>query len=213
MNLDERRAVAAARLRDLGHEFMSRGLSDEELEQLTGRVEELLARVREAPPRVRTVSETAIAQFEETMSRDGRTHRHQLFVDSPVSGAANPLGVAAYLWREGDTAVMEATFGPAFEGAPGRVHGGMVAALIDEAMGLAMGLEGNVAFTVQLDISYRAATPLGEPVVVRARVEGREGRKLRLRALVTTGDTTVAEASAIFVTVDPTLFLGHLAEG
>ena len=46
------------------------------------------------------------------------------------------MGLNASLWREGDVAVMEVTLGRAFEGAPGRAHGGIVAALLDETMGL-----------------------------------------------------------------------------
>ena len=58
------------------------------------------------------------------------------FPDCVVSGMANPMGIGARLWREGEEAVCQVTLGPAFEGAPGRAHGGVVAALIDETMGL-----------------------------------------------------------------------------
>jgi len=54
----------------------------------------------------------------------GKDERHQLFSDSIVTGAANPMGLGGYLWREGDVAVQEVTLGKAFEGAPGRAHGG-----------------------------------------------------------------------------------------
>ena len=64
--------------------------------------------------------------------------------------------------REGDEAVLTVTLGSAFEGAPGRAHGGVVATLIDEAMGMVLHIVGTPAFTGRLTVNYRAPTPLNE---------------------------------------------------
>lgn len=58
------------------------------------------------------------------------------------------------------------------------------------------------AFTGRLSVTYRAPTPVGVPLVFRARLEGRDDRKLQLvaSAFVEGGDL-LAEAAATFVVV------------
>lgn len=202
-----RRAEAATRLRELGHEFVARDLTDEQLAALDDTVEGLLATLREAPARTRALPGRPPEEFAAAVPRRGELQRQQLFADSMVSGLSNPMGLGARLWRDGDEAVMEVTLGAAFEGAPGRSHGGAVAALVDETMGVVMAMQGVLAYTAQLDITFRAPAPIGEPVLARARLDHHRGRKLTLRATVTAGDTLIAEATALFITVDPTAFL------
>lgn len=210
-NLEHRIRVATL-LRELGHHFVSREMSDEELDRLGDEVRGLLDRVARAPVRERNLVRGAVEQFSISIPAEGQVEKHQLFADSVVSGRANPMGLGALLWREGETAVMEVTLGRAFEGAPGRSHGGVVAALIDETMGLAMGMQGALAFTAQLNIAFRAPTPIDEPIVARAWLDGRDGRKLQIKASVTSGTTVVADAEALFITVDPETFLQHLVD-
>ncbi|HUX04268.1 MAG TPA: PaaI family thioesterase [Acidimicrobiales bacterium] len=211
MNNEEHRVGVASLLRELGHEFVARELSDDVLDALDFGVRELLNTVRDNPRRQRSVPLEALTDFKLAAPAEGRV-AHHLFADSVVSGGANPMGLGAELWREGDTAVMEVTLGRAFEGAPGRSHGGIVAALIDETMGMVMGIHDAIGFTAQLDITYLAPVPIGEPITARARLEHREGRKMTSHATVSAKDVVLAEASALFITVDPQQFLAHLLE-
>ncbi len=208
----ERRIRVATLLRELGHDYVARDMSDDELDLLAGEVRGLLDRVAQAPLRQRSVPRGAVDEFQMTVPVEGQAQKHQLFADSVVSGGANPMGLGALLWREGDTAVMEVTLGKAFEGAPGRSHGGIVAALIDETMGLVMGMQGALAFTAQLDITFRAPTPINEPIIARAWLEERKGRKLTIKASVQSGELVVAEARALFIAVDPQKFLERLVD-
>jgi hypothetical protein len=57
------------------------------------------------------------------------------------------MGVAIRVHREGDDAVALAVLGHAFEGAPGRAHGGIVAAIFDDAVGFVLSMETTPAFT------------------------------------------------------------------
>ena len=212
MDNAERRVRAATLLRELGHQFVGREVSDDELDAIVVEVQGLLDRVVRAPVRQRSVPSASAEGFKMTVPSDGQVERHQLFADSVVSGGANPMGLGAYLWREGDVAVMEVTLGNAFEGAPGRSHGGVVASLIDETMGLVMGMQGTLAFTAQLDITYRAPTPINEPITARAWLEGRSGRKLTIKATVSSEEGMVAEATALFIEVDPATFLEHIID-
>ncbi len=208
---EDRRVRAATQLRELGHEFVSRELSDEQLEVIEGHITQLLELVSAGRPRERVLAKGSLAQFKMAIPEEGRHERHQLFSDSIVSGGANPMGLGGYLWREKDVAVMEVTLGKAFEGAPGRAHGGIVAALIDETMGLVLAINDELAFTVQLDITYIAPTPINEPITARAWLEKRDGRKLSIATKVEAHSVLIAEAKALFISVDPEKFLDQLS--
>ncbi|HUO47646.1 MAG TPA: PaaI family thioesterase, partial [Acidimicrobiales bacterium] len=96
----------------------------------------------------------------------------------------------------------------AFEGAPGRAHGGIVAAAFDDVTGFVIGRLQEPAFTGELTVRYLAAVPVDEPLEIRARLEGRERRKLFISADMRTGEAVVATCRAIYVTVDPSRFAG-----
>jgi acyl-coenzyme A thioesterase PaaI-like protein len=207
-----RRARVATALRELGHEFVAREPGDRELEILADGVERMLASLRAEPLRRRAIPLGDLDAYRMPVPAEGAVTHHELFADSVVSGHANPMGLGADLWREGDTAVMRVTLGKAFEGAPGRSHGGVVAALIDETMGVVMGIHDALGFTAQLDITYLAPTPINEPITARAWLERRDGRKMHSRATVQAGDVVVAEASALFITVATREFLERLTD-
>lgn len=210
MTNDHRRAEVAARLRALGHDFVARSLSDEQLDALLAPLSQLTQIVERAAPRERALPQIDLANFKMTVPNENQVERHQLFTDSFVSGVTNPLGLGASLRREGDVAIMDVTLGRAFEGAPGRAHGGVVAALIDETMGLVLAIHGVLAFTGQLDITYLAPTPIGEALSARAWLSRHSHRKIFIEASVRANDVEVVKATALFIAVDPTKFLKPL---
>lgn len=207
MSTDELRALAAGKLRAIGHSFVARDLTDQQLGELLTHLDAVADLVEDAPVRVRTVDPEAASRFAMHAPEQSSPTSRQLFADSIVSGVANPLGVGAELWREDDLAIMRVTLGKAFEGAPGRAHGGVIAALIDETMGVVLGIASVLAFTAQLDITYRAPTPIDHPIEVTAWLSKHEGRKLSIEAKVQDGETLIASATALFISVDPQAFL------
>jgi len=94
--------------------------------------------------------------------------------DSPTHPMVPPLLTRHW---EGGSYAGEATLSPAFEGAPGRLHGGMVAGLLDHAAGRAVSSENRLAMTVELTVRFLEATPYGVPLTVSAAIERTEGRK------------------------------------
>lgn len=197
-------------MRELGHDFVGHSLSDDQLDALSVQLRSLLSEVDDAPVRVRELSRGSLEEFAlaiPTFEDVGTVH---LFVDSVVSGAANPMGLAAQLWRDGDVACMRVTLSRAFEGAPGRAHGGVVAALLDEVMGLMNVIHGAMAFTAHLDISYHAPTPVGEPIVARAWLERSEDRKHFVEATLHADGLLVASANALFITIERSTLLEQL---
>ena len=118
-----------------------------------------------------------------------------------------------YFWRGGERPLVgRAWFGPGAEGPPGHAHGGSMAAVLDEAMGAAAWIEGHKVVAVQLDTSFRHLLPLGTDALLEAWVEGVEGRKVRTAGrLFDEKGEVFAEATALFVTLDPGRF-GEILE-
>lgn len=159
---------AASLTRELGHDFVARDLSADQLDEVTVHLSELLDLVGGAEPRQRSITSEGFAKFKAAIPERDQAMRHQLFADSIVSGAANPMGRDGSFWREGDTAVMEVTLGTVVEGTPGRAHGGIVAALLDQTMGLVNAIHHVLTFSVQLDIFYLEPTPVNQSIAARA---------------------------------------------
>jgi len=62
------------------------------------------------------------------------------------------------------------------------------------------------AYTGKLVVSYRAPTPLGVELEFRGRLRSVEGRKLTIVGEATRDDQLIAEAEALFISVDPDHF-------
>ena len=202
-SLGHPRARAASALRRLGHTRMSHDADDELLVDVALAAERVAVRLEQGPTRARDLETTKRRMFEVDVA-DGDRVVH--FDECFGSGPFNPLGIAIEVHREGDEAVAEVELGAAFEGGPGRSHGGIVAAVFDDVLGYLLTLRHTPGFTGELTVRYLAPTPIGQPLVFRARVLGREGRKVFTVAEATADGQVVATASATFVTVELSRF-------
>jgi acyl-coenzyme A thioesterase PaaI-like protein len=125
---------------------------------------------------------------------------------SPLAGPANPLAPPLVLSVDGDIVLGEVVFGDAYEGPPGCVHGGFVAAAFDELLGYTMSFTGRMAMTGTLSVRYRRPTPLHRPLQFRGRIDRVSGRKISTSATLYAGDTLTAEADALFIAVEDDVF-------
>ncbi|RRO17530.1 PaaI family thioesterase [Saccharopolyspora rhizosphaerae] len=127
---------------------------------------------------------------------------NQVSVHNPVEGPGNPLAPPMVgLEVDGSgTTTSTALLSAAYEGPPGRVHGGWVASLLDHAVGRAVAVAGHPAMTVSLTVDYRRGTPHGVPLTINARFTGEEGRKVFATGEVVADGEVTAEARAILVT-------------
>jgi acyl-coenzyme A thioesterase PaaI-like protein len=124
---------------------------------------------------------------------------------SPIVGEASPLSPRLD-WEVTDAGVEgRGTFGAAYEGPPGFVHGGWIACAFDEMLGIANIAAGNPGMTARLTVHYRRPTPLFRDLRFRAWVDRVEGRRILSRAEVWDGETLTAEADGIFVQPRPEL--------
>jgi uncharacterized protein (TIGR00369 family) len=87
-----------------------------------------------------------------------------------------------------------------FEGFPGVVHGGVVAALLDGAMLNCLLASGTVAVTARLSIRYRGAVCTGREAVVRARCTRSTSSLHVLEAEVSQEGRVKATAEGTFMT-------------
>lgn len=127
---------------------------------------------------------------------------HDLYVWSewsPVFGTSHPLAPPIALHDAGGYVVGEVTYGSQFEGPPGGVHGGFIAAAFDDLLGATQTLSGLAGYTGTLIVRYRSPAPLGRPLRYEGRLLPRDGRKVTCRGTLHHGDTLCAEGEAIFV--------------
>lgn len=106
-------------------------------------------------------------------------------------------------WLEDGTVVSEAFLSAAYEGPPGRAHGGVSALILDQALGEAAHAAQRPGFTAWLTLSYRNGTPLGR-IRTRAKAKPPEPGKEH---------KTVVEGSLYSVADDDTETLCVEAEG
>lgn len=117
-------------------------------------------------------------------------------------GQENPRGLA--LRFELCDGVASATFvgDPEHQGYPGHLHGGVVAAILDEAMGWAAYARGTFAMTAKMNVRFRRPAPLGQPLTVRAQALRQRGRAIEMRAeLRDAAGALLAEADGLFMQV------------
>jgi acyl-coenzyme A thioesterase PaaI-like protein len=137
---------------------------------------------------------------------------HEYFPFSPMIGYFNPLAPPVHLEVDGHDVRGRATLGSAYEGPPGCVHGGVIAALFDELLGVANITSGVGAMTGTLTIKYRSPTPLHTPLDFAASVDRIEGRKVFTSGSIHAGERLCAEAEGIFIQVAHERFAEHALE-
>lgn len=193
------RADAAAALRRLGHALMGHDADPDLLGEVAAAADRVAGELEAGPPRQRDLVELK-RRMSQVEVPDGADVVH--FDECFVSGPWNPMGIAISVRRDDDESVARVELGPAFEGAPGRSHGGIVAAIFDDVLGYLFTLRRELAFTGELTVRYLAPTPIGTPLEFRAWVTGVDGRKVFTAARATSDTLVVAEASAIFVVIE-----------
>jgi acyl-coenzyme A thioesterase PaaI-like protein len=93
------------------------------------------------------------------------------------------------------------------QGGPGLVHGGLVAAALDEACGLLATWYRFPTVTARIFVRYRRPVTINTEIVVRTRLTGERGRRLHVDGAITDGSDVLAEAKAAFLHVPLEHFL------
>ena len=156
----EARAEAGRAVRRLGHALVGHQVPTPLVEEVASTVSELADRLEAGgPPRNRAVeSFGSDAWHQQQQHDDGGVVG--TYDDRPFSGRSSPWGLDLEVHRHGDEIVGVLELGAAHEGAPGRSHGGIVAALFDDVFGFVLGILQEPAFTGELTVRYVRPTPL-----------------------------------------------------
>ncbi len=186
-------ARLAGALRETIDVLMDTEAPEDEILAAAETAERLSARLREFP-----LGRALWGYAETSNAGDSRA----FFDSSPLIGLANPVAPPLKLTAVGDHVEGSAVYGTAYEGPPGHVHGGIIAASFDEVLGMVQSLTGNPGMTGTLSVRYRAPTPLHTEVRFAGRVERVEGRKIFTRGTLLAGETLCAEAEGVFISVD-----------
>ena len=84
-----------------------------------------------------------------------------------------------YFVRESDNRFFaKIYFGSGTQGPPGFAHGGSIAAVLDEAMGLAAWISGKTVVSAKLTVDFREMLPLRTIATIEAWVDSIKGRKV-----------------------------------
>lgn len=116
---------------------------------------------------------------------------------SPLLGDLHPAAGHAKLWADGDAVRGTVTLSAIHAGPIDTVHGGVVAALLDELTSLAIMAVGRVGYTQTLTVSYRRPTPLGAELQLWAQTAGQTGKVFLTSAEVCHDGQVTASAVAV----------------
>ena len=130
-------------------------------------------------------------------------------------GPDNPdcMHLAFTLDEARQTFVCHFTLDKRYTGPPGHCHGGIIATILDDAMGKVNKLRNVVAVTKEMTVEYLKPVPLHKPL----RVEGREvsvhGRQhVNLAEIFNEEGEVLARSKGIFIAIDPEKMFGRFVE-
>ncbi len=126
-----------------------------------------------------------------------------------VCGEENPAGLQSRFYVEDDLVKMPLTVRQEHCGYPGAVHGGVVAAALDECMGWAAALSiGRMCLTGEMTVRYINRVPVDDSLTVEAEVLRSHRRMVHARGRIVNAEGKIfAQSDGRFLplSVDQTL--------
>lgn len=126
-----------------------------------------------------------------------------IFPYSPLIGPLNPISPPFRFWSDDDVVRGAGRFGTAYNGPPGGVHGGHIAALMDELLGTTGVIYDVGGFTGNLSVRYESLTPVNADLDCVARVEHQDGRKVTITGELLHDGTVCARGEGLFIRPRP----------
>jgi uncharacterized protein (TIGR00369 family) len=106
--------------------------------------------------------------------------------------------------EERDCFICRFRLGIRYTGPPGHAHGGIIATLLDEAMGKVNKLRHVVALTSQITVNYLKPVPLNRPLRVESReVRVRGRRHINMAEILNRKGEVLARSQGTFIAIDP----------
>lgn len=121
-------------------------------------------------------------------------------------GKNNPEGMFLRFTydEERDCFVCRFRLGKRYTGPPGHCHGGIIATILDEAMGKVNKLRHVIAVTSEMTVNYLKPVPLNKPLRVESREEKVKGRRhINVAEILNQKGEVLARGRALFIVIDP----------
>jgi acyl-coenzyme A thioesterase PaaI-like protein len=186
-----RRAAAAARRVIAG--LVASDADVATLDAATAALDEIAATLTHDQPRSRYQNTDGL--------RGGTNAESQVWESHPFLGPSHPFAPPLRVERHGDHSVAIVTYTHVYEGPPGTVHGGIVAAGFDMVLGAAASMSKRPGLTGTLTVRYRKSMPLHREIRYEGWIDKVEARKTLVAGRATVDGELVAEGEGIFVAI------------
>jgi uncharacterized protein (TIGR00369 family) len=94
-----------------------------------------------------------------------------------------------------------------YTGPPGHSHGGIIATILDEAMGKVNKLRQVIALTSRITVDYLRPVPLDKPLRVESREVSVRGRRhVNMAEILNPKGEVLARSRGLFIAIDPKQF-------
>ncbi len=167
-------------------------IPSKDLQEIASTLEALGARLDEFPARTNRsgFSETAL-----------KIDHYTYIAHGPLIGKLNPLAPPLKLKLKDNKILGSVSFGTSYEGPPGHVHGGYIAAVFDDLLGCAQSLSDKIGVTGTITVKFCAPIPLYTDLRLEGILDRIEGRKIFVTGKMFAGDLLAAEATGIWITL------------
>lgn len=132
-----------------------------------------------------------------------------------VCGPDNPEGMHLQfaLDEERRTFVCHFNLTKRYTGPPGHCHGGIIATILDDAMGKVNKLRDVVAVTKEMTIEYLKPVPLEAPLTVEGKEVSVHGRQhINMAQILNEKGEVLARSKGVFIAIDPEKMFGKFVE-
>lgn len=130
-------------------------------------------------------------------------------------GMNNPDGMRLRFTYDEERGCFVSLFrlGKRFTGPPGHCHGGIIATILDEAMGKVNKLRNVIAVTAEITVNYLKPVPLNEPLRVESREVSVKGRQhVNAGEILNQKGEVLARGRGLFIAVDAQKMFGKFVE-
>ncbi len=187
----EAKRRAAQALRTLTETLITSDASTEQVDSLAERLERECDALQAAPRLF------GLEAFIKDGKHGGHGEiNHEL---NALGGWSNPLSPALNMWLEGNEAFGTVRCGHAYEGPPGFIHGGFIAAIFDQFLGMAQLAGNNPGMTGTLTVRYNRPTPLNCDLTLHATLQESVGRKTVVTGEMLAAGVVTASCECLFI--------------
>ena len=118
-----------------------------------------------------------------------------------VSGVENPKGMKMVPIIKDRKIYAKYVFEKSFEGGPGLVHGGILSTVLDDMMGYATFTQNLFCVTANLNVNFRAPSPVDKEFELYAWVKEVDGNKVYAESVIQSEDAIHVEADGLFINI------------